>query len=291
MSLHVLVTILVGLLPSQANAASLRASSITSVSFEQAGLSGAAFADGAASFLQNSGAFGQAPPAAYWGGAPTPAPPSLGPGPYPNMMWVEQPPLPLPITTPPVYEQCHGCHCMFVFPDKFVKGGSIAEDFTCHGGAPVSKVPTIKWVGQPGAEYTNKEGEKCPTCSSYAVTIEDLDWPNGQGEVNNEVHSIFWAVNIPGDFTELNDQNAFGKDGIVVGTNPMGVQGLEVPCPKKGIHRYKTTLWSLTGYLGNSLDPFSPDTPHGAVKAALEAQELARATFFANLKSPGGYQE
>merc|ERR1719231_357148 len=150
---------------------------------------------------------------------------------------------------------------MFVFPDKFVKGGSIAEDFTSHGGAPVSKVPTIKWVGQPGAEYTNKEGEKCPTCSSY-------------------------AVNIPGDFTELNDQNAFGKDGIVVGTNPMGVQGLEVPCPKKGIHRYKTTLWSLTGYLGNSLDPFSPDTPHGAVKAALEAQELARATFFANLKSP-----
>ena len=48
---------------------------------------------------------------------------------------------------------------------------------------------------------------------------------------------------------------------------------------------------SLVDLLGNSLDPFSPDTPSGAVKAALEAQELARATFFANLKSPGGYQE
>jgi phosphatidylethanolamine-binding protein (PEBP) family uncharacterized protein len=182
---------------------------------------------------------------------------------------------------------------MWVFPDKFVKGGSIANEFTCHGGAATSKIPTIKWAGMPGSDITNQEGEKCPTCSSYAVTIEDLDWPNGNGEVNNEVKSIFWAVNIPGDYTEINDALAFGLDsngkpsGVVVGYNSQGQQGLDAPCPKKGTHRYKTTLWSLTGYLGNSLDPFSPRSAPGAVKAALEAQELARATFYANLMSPG----
>lgn len=277
-----LVAAVTASLPLRVDAAGLRASSI---SFEPAGISGATFADGTASFLQSSAFDGQ--PASYWAGAPTPAPPSLGPGPYPNLMWVEQPPLPLPITTPPVYEQCHGCHCMFVFPDKFVKGGAIADEFTCRGGAAKSKVPTIKWVGTPGADERNEEGEKCPTCSSYAITIEDLDFPNGNGEVNNEVRSVFWAVNIPGDFTELNEQNAFGDKGIVVGFNQQGVQGFEELCPKKGSHRYKTTLWSLTGYLGNSLDPFSPRTPANQVKAALEAQELARATFFASLTSPG----
>jgi len=181
---------------------------------------------------------------------------------------------------------------MFVFPGSFVKGGNIANEFTCRGGAATSKVPHIKWVGQPGQDYTNQEGEKCPTCSSFAVTIEDLDYPNGNGEVNNKIKSIFWAVNIPGDFTELNDANAFGEvdgkpSGVVVGFNSQGVQGLEVPCPKKGTHRYKTTLWSLGSYIGTELDPFDPKTPADSVKAALEARELARATFYASLTSPG----
>jgi len=177
---------------------------------------------------------------------------------------------------------------MFVFPGTFVKGGNIANEFTCIGGEATSKVPNIKWVGEPGAEQKNEDGEKCPTCSSFAVTIEDLDWPNGNGEVNNQIRSIFWAVNIPGDFTEINDANAFDpKSGVVVGVNPQGVQGLEVPCPKKGVHRYKTTLWSLNSYLGTSLDPFDPKTPADSVKASLESRELARATFFASLTSPG----
>lgn len=281
-SVSMLVATVAASLSLRADAAGLRASSIA---FEPL------HPPGVASLMQSSNLDSQ--PAAYWAGAPTPAPPSFGPGPYPNMMWVEQPPLPLPVTTPPVYEQCHGCHCMFVFPDKFVKGGKIADEFTCRGGAATSRVPTIKWVGQPGADARNEEGEQCATCSSYAVTIEDLDFPNGNGEVNNHVESVFWAVNIPGDFTELNDANAFGPlpngdpSGVVVGFNPKGVQGIDAPCPKKGTHRYKTTLWSLTGLLGNSLDPFNPRTPLTAVKAALEAQELARATFYATLMSPG----
>jgi len=280
-----LVAFVAAFLPLRADAAALRATSLT---FEQSGLSGGAFADGAFSFLQSSALDSQAPPpSSYWGGAPTPAPPSLGPGPYPNLMWAEQMPLPLPATTPPVYEQCHGCHCMFVFPDRFVKGGKIADEFTCRGGAATSKVPTIKWAGEPGAELTNQEGAKCPSCSSFAVTIEDLDYPNGNGETNNHVHSIFWAANIPGDFTEINDLNAFGDKGVIVGMNAQGVAGLEVPCPKKGTHRYKTTLWSLSSYLGTSLDPFSPSTGAAAVKAELESRELARATFYATLTSPG----
>lgn len=271
-----------------ADAASLRATTIT----EQSSLSGGAFSDGLPSFLQSSALDSQVP-ASYWGGAPPPAPPSLGPGPYPQLMWVEQKPLPLPVTTPPVYEQCHGCHCMFAFPEKFIQGGKIADEFTCRGGKPTSRVPTIKWVGQPGGDITTQDGEACATCSSFAVTIEDLDFPNGNGEVNNKVSSIFWAVNIPGDQTEINDQIAFGVDekgqtkGVVVSFNTQGVQGLEVPCPKKGTHRYKTTLWSLSSYLGTSLDPFDPKTPATKVKAALESRELARATFYATLSSPG----
>merc|ERR1719329_1694718 len=177
---------------------------------------------------------------------------------------------------------------MFVFPDKFVKGGSIANEFTCHGGAPTSKVPTIKWVGQPGIEYTDSDGESCPKCSSYAVTMEDLDYPNGVGETNNHIRSIFWAVNIPGDWKELNDANAFKEGtGVVVGQNLEGNLGIEVPCPKKGTHRYKTTLWSLGSYLGDDYHPFDPKTPADAVKGKLEQLELARATFFASLTSPG----
>lgn len=271
-------------LPLGADAAGLRA---TSVAYENSGLSAGAFSDGMPSFMQSS-AFNSQLPASYWGGAPTPAPPSLGPGPYPNMMWVEQKPLPLPLTTPPVYEQCHGCHCMFVFPDKFVVGGNIADEFTCRGGAATSKVPTIKWAGLPGADITNKDGETCESCSSFALTIEDLDYPNGNGEVNNHVHSIFWAVNIPGDFKELNDINAFEQTaGVIVGNNAEGKPGLEAPCPKKGTHRYKTTLWSLSSYLGTSLDPFLASTDPAAVKAELESRELARATFYASLTSPG----
>jgi len=178
---------------------------------------------------------------------------------------------------------------MFVFPDRFVVGGNIAKEFTCHGGKATSRVPHIKWIGQPGQDYTNEKGEQCPTCSSYAVTIEDLDWPNGNGEVNNTVRNIFWAVDIPGDFTELSDQTASSGKGVIVGFNSHGSQGLEAPCPKKGTHRYKTTLWSLGAYLSTELEPFDPKTPADGVKAALESRELARATFFAKLTS-SGYQ-
>lgn len=276
------------LAPLGADAAALRTAS---VAFEPpasgSGLMGGAFATGSAAFMQSNALQAQVP-GSYWSGAPTPAPPSLGPGPYPQLMWVEQKPLPLPATTPPVYEQCHGCHCMFIFPDGFTAGGNIANDYTCFGGAATKKIPSIKWVGQPGQETTDKKGKDCPACSSYALTVEDLDFPNGNGETTNHIRSIFWAVNIPGDWTEINDGNAFDpKSGVVVGQNLHGEPGLDEICPKKGAHRYKITLWAITGYLGTSLDPFSPGTAADAVKAALEAQELARATFFANLMSPG----
>jgi phosphatidylethanolamine-binding protein (PEBP) family uncharacterized protein len=176
---------------------------------------------------------------------------------------------------------------MFVFPEGFTKNGVIADKFSCHGGAPTQSIPHIKWVGQPGADAETPDGKACPTCSSFALTIEDLDWPNGVGETNNQIHSIFWAVNIPGDATEITDATAFGSTTTVVGFNPQGTQGLELPCPKKGTHRYKVTLWSLSSYLGSDQQPWDPHSTSSSVKAALEAQELARATFFASLSSPG----
>lgn len=281
-----IVCVIVQTLAPEAEAASLRATTVT-IDGASDGILGGAFAGGFESFLQSASLNNQVPPAAYWAAIPTPAPPSLGPGPYPNLMWVEQKPLPLPATTPPVFEQCHGCHCMFVFPDDFTVDGVIADKYSCLGGAPTQKVPHIKWVGQPGVELTTEDGKACPKCSSFAVTVEDLDWPNGIGEINNQVHSIFWAVNIPSNETEINDANAFGDTKVVVGYNPQGVQGLETPCPSKGKHRYKVTLWSVNGYLGSDAAPFDPKSTPATVKASLESMELARATFFASLTSLG----
>merc|ERR1719199_1010934 len=100
-------------------------------------------------------------------------------------------PMPLPKTTPPVYEQCHGCYCMFVFPDTFVVGGKIADEYTCIGGDATHKIPAIKWTGQPGQDTLKKDGSTCAKCASFAVTIEDMDYPNGNGEVNNHIRSVF----------------------------------------------------------------------------------------------------
>lgn len=282
-----LAAMVVASLPAGTHGAALRATSI-SYAPNVSGLLGGAFADGATAFLQSTAAYGAGQPASYWAGAPTPAPPSLGPGPYPNMMWVEITPMPLPDTTPPVYEQCHGCYCMFVFPDKFVSGDTMANEYTCIGGAATHRVPSIKWVGQPGQDISKQDGSKCPTCASFAVTVEDLDFPNGVGEVNNHVESIFWAVNIPGDWTNIDDTNAFAdKSGVVVGYNSQGGQGLMQPCPVKGTHRYKVTLWSISAYLGSEMDPYNDRTPAATVKGDLESRELARATFYTKVVSPG----
>jgi phosphatidylethanolamine-binding protein (PEBP) family uncharacterized protein len=131
---------------------------------------------------------------------------------------------------------------------------------------------------------------------SFAVVMEDLDYPYGIGESGNHVRTLFWALNIPGDWTEINEERAHMKYKdrplVVVGRNDGGTIGMEAPCPKKGLHRYRTTLWTLKDMLGTEMDPVNPDTDYQSnILPMLEASELARTMFYGNVKAPGWSKE
>lgn len=221
-----------------------------------------------------------------WMWKTTPAPP---PGPYPQVVWVEHTAPPVP-TTPPAREACYGCDCLFLFADDLIKGGSIASDFTC-GSKHIA--PTLNWSGTPknsgvGHPLLQPDGTECPRCQSFALVVEDMDYPHGVGQGINSVKTHFWAVNIPGDWSNFNDEMASKtyKDlpMAVVGKNDFDDIGLTPMCPSQGVHRYRTTLWALRGYLGSEQDPISPDTPYSQILPQLEQLELARSSFYGNVK-------
>lgn len=208
-------------------------------------------------------------------------------------------------TTPPVYENCYGCDCLVVHDMDVVQGGSIPDKYTCFNpGGPAAQVPAFKWAGVPapenradiamgGHQVRSADGNACIKSRSMAITAQDLDFPYGAGEPGNSVRDIFWAVNIPGDWTEFNDNLAHAtyKDlpQVIVGRNHLGGIGMEAPCPEKGVHRYAFTLWALKDYLGTEQTPMSPDTPFADIMGLLEEKELARYMFYGTV-SGRGYQ-
>lgn len=176
------------------------------------------------------------------------------------------------------------------FADDLIKGGSIASDFTC-GSKHIA--PTLNWSGTPknsgvGHPLLQPDGTECPRCQSFALVVEDMDYPHGVGQGINSVKTHFWAVNIPGDWSNFNDEMASKtyKDlpMAVVGKNDFDDIGLTPMCPSQGVHRYRTTLWALRGYLGSEQDPISPDTPYSQILPQLEQLELARSSFYGNVK-------
>lgn len=223
----------------------------------------------------------------------TTMPVPIGPNPY--LFWVEALPSPLP-TTPAPYEQCFGCQCLIAEPGDFLKGGLIADAYTCNAPGGIAKrVPEVSWMGQPGSHLSGKD---CPGCQSFALTVEDLDYPGGIGETGNEIKGIFWAMNIPGDWSELTEAKALssttgsGDPEVLLGKvgRKDGLGGLSPICPEKGEHRYKITLWALSAYAGNDADPVDPSASFSTVMGMIESMELARVTFFGNSKAPGGYR-
>jgi len=248
--------------------------------------------------LANGESMGTVPPEFFmWKTTP---PPPTPPGPNPQLIWVEQTAPPAP-TTAPGWDQCYGCDCVVAFPGDFLDGGNIANKYTCIGGTPTMHVPGFKWAGTPqnsgvGHPLTQKDGSSCQRSKSFAVVMEDLDYPNGVGETTNHVRTLFWAVNIPGDWTEINDVLANKKYKerplVVVGRNDGGTIGMEAPCPTKGLHRYRTTLWTLSNILGTEMDPVDPDVDYQSViLPQLEENELARTMFYGNVKAPGWGQQ
>jgi len=236
-------------------------------------------------------------PPDFWMWKTTPAPP-VPPGPYPQVIWVPHPAPPVP-TIAPTVEQCYGCDCLFVFANKLVVGGNIANQFTCIGGAATISVPEMNWAGSPvnsgvGHPLNRKDGS--PACSkslSKAIVVEDMDYPNGVGESGNRIHTQFWAVNIPGDwsdFTQAKSELKYKDQPVVhLGKNDAGGYGMEPICPRKGLHRYRFTLWSLKDYVSSGDNPLDPDTTFNDIVPKLQALELQRATFYGNVKADPAY--
>mmetsp|Transcript_97754 Transcript_97754/g.209739 ORF Transcript_97754/g.209739 Transcript_97754/m.209739 type:complete len:256 (+) Transcript_97754:77-844(+) len=199
--------------------------------------------------------------------------------PSPYLIWVHQPPPPGP-TPIPLPEQCFGCDCLTPFPQRFVVNGKIADGYKCRGGVGGSQgastlVPVLAWSGL-------QEGRRCPDRRSFAVTVEDLDYPHGVGAEDNRVHGMFWVANIPGNWHAINAARLlgrFGKEsGVMVGRNVLGTLAMEPVCPRGGEHRYKITIWALNS---PDLGAVTSETSYAKVLEAIQARELARATVFA----------
>ncbi|CAD7959924.1 unnamed protein product [Amoebophrya sp. A25] len=223
----------------------------------------------------------------------TPAPPAPPSGPFPYVFWVTTPPPP-EIPPPPAWENCYGCDCLTVHADTLIKGGVLDNAFTCIGGDASHSVPVVTWDGMPknsglGHPILKKGREACPKALSLAVVLEDLDYPNGTGEVTNKVFNHFWAVDIPGDWTGLNDGNVKTRyrdqQLVFVGKNDAGEHGLAKICPQKGTHRYRITVWALRDYLGSGDKPLGPETPWADVLPRLDELELAKVQMFATVQS------
>lgn len=217
--------------------------------------------EAAAALLSPTGTGALAPASLPYGDHPY-----VAPNPY--VVWIDSGVL--PTTPPPVFGQCHGCQCVHLLADAFVSGGHVAKQYRCTDSHH-HLVPSLKWSGFDGASDI-----------SFAVTITDLDEPDGVGALSNHVSALFWAANIPGDWRGLDDSSA-AAGGIVIGRNRGGGLGLEPICPHRGRHRLSITLWVLH----SSVPGLGPDAPYSEVVQQLEAAELARDTLFADVSADG----
>jgi hypothetical protein len=143
-------------------------------------------------------------------------------------------------------------------------------------------------VGHP---ILQANGGTCIKSQSFAVVVEDLDYPSGVGQKGNRIFTHYWAVNIPGDATALDDAlveaSINGEKVVFVGKNDAGTVGWDPPCPEYGTHRIRTTLWALSNTVGSETDPIDPDSGWPTVRGMLEPMELARTSFFTSVKAPG----
>jgi phosphatidylethanolamine-binding protein (PEBP) family uncharacterized protein len=232
-------------------------------------------------------------PPDFWMWKTTPAPPMV-PGPNAQLVWVEQTMAPLPTTAPPL-EACYGCDCLWADAGDMITGGSLSDKYTCVGGPSSARFPSFQWAGMPkntgvGHPILQSNGKQCIKSQSYAVVVEDMDYPNGVGQKGNRLFTHFWAINIPGDATGLNDglvdMAINGEKVVTVGMNDAGTIGWAPPCPEYGVHRIRTTVWAMSTILGSETDPVDPEQGWPGVRAKLEVLELARTSFYTTVKAP-----
>jgi len=212
--------------------------------------------------------------------------------PHPFVIWAES--ATTVTTTAPAWEQCSGCDCMTADVSRFTFAGSFLAKYTCFDNSePHPPVPDLSWDGP-------LDPSTCPDCQFYAITVEDLDFPNGKGDPHNHVQSLFWAANIPGDWKNLSASTVGGYPSpgvgepmanigelesnlVLIGRNSLGQLGMQPLCPQRGIHRYKTTVWALS----SEASDLGPDSSYAAVAASLSLREIARVTVFSELRARG----
>lgn len=142
--------------------------------------------------------------------------------PHPTVVWVNEDFVQPAMGRPAEEEQCFGCQCMATFPGPWLANGTFSKEYTCEDAKLQNLIPEFHWGGP-------KDGQKCRSCQAFALTIEDLDYPNGMGSPDNVVHNIFWVANIPGDWMAINETavvelSEFAPT-MVVGRNSRGVLG------------------------------------------------------------------
>lgn len=168
--------------------------------------------------------------------------------------------------------------------------------YTCTGSGSLDRVAEISWSGVPknsgvGHPVLQANSRQCIKSQSFAIVVEDLDYPYGNGQSGNHIHTHFWAANIPGDWTSFNMKNAataiHGEKIVTIGKNDKGTIGFDPVCPEYGVHRIRVTLWAMSEHLGDEVDPLSPESTWAEVRAKLEPIELARSAFYTTMKAVG----
>ncbi len=116
--------------------------------------------------------------------------------------------------------------------------GMIPAKYTCSG---INVSPELVWEGVP-------EG-----CVTLALVVDDPDAPR-----KTWVHWVIW--NIDPDMGGLAEDASAEEIGALAGKNDFGDYIYKGPCPPSGTHRYRFTLYALSGY---------PDIEAGATKGKL----------------------
>ncbi|MCA9770697.1 YbhB/YbcL family Raf kinase inhibitor-like protein [Candidatus Dependentiae bacterium] len=125
----------------------------------------------------------------------------------------------------------------------FKEGGSIPQEYTCHG-EDIS--PPLQWENEP--EETK----------SFALICEDPDAPNGMW--------LHWTVyNIPKDVKNFSAKMDINKIGAQQGFNSWKRADYGGPCPPTGSHRYYFRVYALDTFL-NVKEKMTRDRFYNEVK-------------------------
>jgi Raf kinase inhibitor-like YbhB/YbcL family protein len=119
---------------------------------------------------------------------------------------------------------------------SFAERGAIPVKHSCDGE---NLSPALAWEGAPQGTV------------SFALVVDD---PDARGFVH-------WVVfDIRGGSSGSLPEGVRPTDAPSQGRNDMGQKGYTGPCPPSGTHRYRFTLWALSGRLNLTGNPSAAET-------------------------------